>query len=88
MREAIEDALWSAKEGDELDSKITEFLEKHGEDSHHSIKQLRKRRAAIKRKKRALIPALKPREFYFRAEKRMEESFWWQESWSRSYNEV
>ena len=59
MREAIEDALWSAEDGDELDSKITEFLD----DSHHTIKQLRKRRAAIRRKKRALIPALKPREF-------------------------
>jgi hypothetical protein len=63
MREAIEDALWSAEEGDELDSKITEFLDKHGDDSHHTIKQLRKRRASIRRKKRALIPALKPREF-------------------------
>ena len=63
MREAIEDALWSAEEGDELDSKITEFLDKHGDDSHYTIKQLRKRRAAIRRKKRALIPALRPREF-------------------------
>ena len=63
MREGIEDALWSAEEGDELDSKITEFLNKHGDQSHHTIKQLRKRRAAIKRKKRALIPKLKPREF-------------------------
>ncbi len=63
MREAIEDALWFAEEGDELDSKITEFLDKHGDDSHHTIKQLRKRRAAIRRKKRALIPALKPKEF-------------------------
>ncbi|XP_028399178.1 uncharacterized protein LOC114522645 isoform X2 [Dendronephthya gigantea] len=63
MREGIEDALWSAKEGDELDSKITEFLDKHGDQSHHTIKKLRKRRAAIKRKKRALIPALKPKEF-------------------------
>ena len=63
MREGIEDALWLAKEGDELDSKITEFLDKHGDDSHHTIKQLRKRRAAIQRKKRALIPALRPREF-------------------------
>ena len=63
MREGIEDALWLAEEGDELDSKITEFLDKHGDDSHHAIKQLRKRRATIRRKKRALIPALKPREF-------------------------
>ena len=63
MREGIEDALWSAEEGDELDSKITEFLNKHGDESHHTIKQLRKRRAAIQRKKRALIPALRPREF-------------------------
>ena len=75
MREAIEDALWSANEGDELDSKITEFLEKHGEDSHHSIKQLRKRRAAIKRKKRALIPALKPREFSLGPRKEWKKAF-------------
>ena len=63
MRHAIEDALWISEEGDELDSKITEFLENYSENSHNVIKKLRKRRSTIHRKKRALIPALKPREF-------------------------
>jgi hypothetical protein len=75
MREAIEDALWSAEDGDELDSKITEFLDKHGDDSHHTTKQLRKRRAAIRRKKRALIPALKPREFSLGARREWRKGF-------------
>lgn len=75
MRDGIEDALWSAEEGDELDAKITEFLEKHGEDSHHTIKKLRKRREAIRRKKRALIPALKPREFVFGPKKEWMKGF-------------
>ena len=63
LRQAIEEALWKSEEGDELDSAITEFLENHGDDSHHAIKHLRKRRESIMRKKRALIPALRPREF-------------------------
>ena len=63
LRHAIEDALWISEEGDELDSKITEFLENHNEKFHDGIKILRKRRSSIFRKKRALIPALKPREF-------------------------
>ena len=63
LRSAIEDALWICEEGDELDSKITEFLENHDEKSHHVIRKLRERRSNIRRKKRALLPALKPREF-------------------------
>ena len=63
LRHAFEDALWISEEGDELDTKITEFLENHDEKSHYEIKNLRKRRSSILRKKRALIPALKPREF-------------------------
>ena len=63
LRNAIEDALWICEEGDELDSKITEFLESHDEKSYHVIKKLRERRSNIRRKKRALLPALKPRQF-------------------------
>ena len=63
LRDAIENALWICEEGDELDLKITEFLENHNEKSQHVIKKLRERRSTIRRKKRALIPALKPREF-------------------------
>lgn len=75
MREAIEDALWTAKEGDELDSKIAEFLDNRGDNSHYTIRQLRKRRAAIQRKKRALIPALKPREFSLGPSKEWRKAF-------------
>ena len=60
LSDAIEDTLWTSEEGDELDSKIIEFLENQDEESHHKLK---KRRAIIQRKKRALIPILKPREF-------------------------
>ena len=63
LRDAIEDALWISEEGDELDSKITEFLENHNVSSFQVIQKLRERRSTILRKKRALIPALKPREF-------------------------
>ncbi|XP_028399029.1 uncharacterized protein LOC114522522 [Dendronephthya gigantea] len=75
MREGIEDALWSAEEGDELDSKITEFLNRHGDDSHHTIKHLRKRREAIKRKKRALHPELRPREFSLGSKRKWSKAF-------------
>ena len=75
LREAIEDVLWKSEEGDELDSKITEFLENHNEQSHHVIKRLRKRRSFIHRKKRALIPALKPREFNLGVKKEWERKF-------------
>ena len=75
LREAIEDALWIAEEGDELDSKITEFLENHHEKSHHEIKKLRTRRSSIRRKKRALIPALKPKEFSLGTQKKWHRAF-------------
>ena len=63
LRIAIEDALWMTEEGDQLDSRIAEFLENYDEISYDVVKKLRKRRSTIRRKKRALIPALKPREF-------------------------
>ncbi|CAB3984857.1 DNA double-strand break repair Rad50 ATPase, partial [Paramuricea clavata] len=75
LRDAIEDALWISEEGDELDSKIVEFLENHNDKSHHVIKKLRKRRSIIRRKKRALIPALKPREFSLGVQKEWQKSF-------------
>ncbi|CAB3978996.1 DNA double-strand break repair Rad50 ATPase, partial [Paramuricea clavata] len=75
LRDAIEDALWITEEGDELDSKITEFLENHNDESHHVIKKLRKRRSVIRRKKRALIPELKPREFSLGVEKEWRRAF-------------
>ena len=75
MRDAIEDALWISEEGDELDSKILEFLENHDEKSHHVIRKLRKKRSNIRRKKRALIPALKPREFSLGVRKEWRKAF-------------
>jgi methyl-accepting chemotaxis protein len=75
LRDAIEDALWIAEEGDELDSRITEFLENHNDKSHHVIKKLRKRRSIIRRKKRALFPALKPREFSLGVQKEWRRAF-------------
>ena len=75
LRDAIEDTLWQSEEGDELDSKITEFLENHDEKSHDVIKNLRKRRSIIQRKKRALIPALKPREFSLGVKKQWRKAF-------------
>ena len=75
LRDAIEDALWISKEGDELDSKITEFLENHDEKSFHVMQKLRKRRSSIRRRKRALIPALKPREFSLGVEEEWRKTF-------------
>ena len=75
LRDAIEDVLWVSVEGDELDSKITEFLENHNEMSYRLMKNLRKRRATIRRKKRALIPALKPREFSLGIRKNWQRAF-------------
>ena len=71
IRDAIEDAMWKSEEGDELDMAITELLEDNGENSH----LLRKRRAVIRRRKRALIPALKPREFALGPRKDWRHSF-------------
>ena len=75
MRDAIEDALWISEEGDELDSKILELFENHNEKSHHVIRKLRKQRSNIRRKKRALIPALKPREFSLGVRKEWRKAF-------------
>jgi enamine deaminase RidA (YjgF/YER057c/UK114 family)/uncharacterized protein YdcH (DUF465 family) len=75
LRDVIEDALWISEEGDELDSKIVEFMENHDEKSHHVIRKLRKRRSDIQRKKRALIPALKPREFSLGLQKEWRRAF-------------
>ena len=59
--EGLEHAMWHAKEGEALDSAIRVFLENHG--NHSKAKYLRIRRRLINRRKRALIPALRPREF-------------------------
>ena len=75
MRVAIEDALWISEDGDELDSKITEFLENHNEKSFYVIQKLRKRRSAIRRKKRAFIAPLKPREFSLGVGKEWQRAF-------------
>ena len=75
LRLAIEDALWMSEEGDQLDSKVTEFLENHDEMSSNVVRNLRKRRSTIRRKKRALIPALKPREFSLGVRKEWEKAF-------------
>ena len=75
LRRAIEDALWLCEEGDELDSKVTEFLKNHNAKSRDGITNLRKRRSSIFRKKRALIPALKPREFFLGVRKEWKKTF-------------
>ena len=75
LRHAFEDALWISQEGDELDTKITEFLENHDEKSHYGIKHLRKRRSSILRKKRAFFPALKPRVFSLGVSKEWKKAF-------------
>ena len=75
LRDAIENVLWICEEGDELDSKITEFLENHNEMSSHLMRNLRRRRATIRRKKRALLPALKPREFSLGIRKNWQRTF-------------
>lgn len=64
----LEHALWSASEGEALDSAIEEFLENHG--SHTKAVQLRQRRRIIHRRKRTLVPALRPREYDLGASKR------------------
>ena len=57
----LEHAMWYANQGEPLDSAIRVFLQNHG--SHSKAEYLRKRRSLISRHKRALIPALRPREF-------------------------
>ena len=57
----LEYALWYAEKGDALDSSIQEFLENHG--NHTKAIYLRKKRRLIYRRKRAVVPALRPREY-------------------------
>lgn len=59
--EGLEQAMWFTNKGEKLDSVIQEFLENHG--NHSRAVHLRKRRSLIHRRKRALFPALRPREF-------------------------
>ena len=59
--DGLENAMWYAAKGEALDSAIEEFLQNHGK--HTKAVHLRKRRSLIHRRKRALFPALRPREF-------------------------
>ena len=58
---ALEHVLWHAEEGDSLDAALQELLENHGK--HPKALHLRKKRSAVRRQKRALIPLLRPREY-------------------------
>ncbi|KAJ7389355.1 hypothetical protein OS493_032212 [Desmophyllum pertusum] len=66
--QGLEHALWHAPESETLDSSIIELLENHGD--HPKAVYLRKRRSAIHRRKRALFPFLRPREFALGPSKR------------------
>ena len=66
--QSLEEALWHAPEGESLDSSIKEFLENHGD--HPKAVYLRKKRSVIHRRKRALLPFLRPREFALGPSKR------------------
>ena len=66
--QGLEHALWHAAESETLDSSIIELLENHGD--HPKAVYLRKRRSAIYRRKRALFPFLRPREFALGPSKR------------------
>ena len=69
----LEQALWYANKGDVLDSSIQEFLENHG--NHTRALYLRKKRSIIIRRKRALIPELRPREYELGQSKRWNNVF-------------
>ena len=73
MVKALEHAIWSSEMGDTLDSQVKELLENHGK--HPKALHLRKKRRAIHRHKRALIPALRPREFELGPKKRWDKIF-------------
>ena len=73
MVQSLEEALWHAPENETLDSSISEFLENHGD--HPKAVYLRKKRSVIHRRKRALLPFLRPREFALGPSKR----------WSKTY---
>ena len=76
FRNAIEDALWKAEEKDEFDTAISQLLRKHGDNTSESIRLLRKRRTIIhRRKKRAFLPILKPRQFELGVNKKWSKSF-------------
>ena len=70
---ALEHVLWHAEEGDSLDSALQELLENHGK--HPKALHLRKKRSAVRRQKRALIPLLRPREFHIGPSKRWGKTF-------------
>ena len=70
---ALEHAIWSSKQGDKLDLQVKEFLENHG--NHPKALHLRRKRRAVHRYKRALIPALRPREFQLGPHKRWNKIF-------------
>ena len=59
--QGLEHALWYADKGDTLDSSIQEFLENHG--NHTKAVYLRKKRDFIHRRRRAVVAALRPREY-------------------------
>ncbi|KAL9987460.1 hypothetical protein ACROYT_G001773 [Oculina patagonica] len=66
--QGLEHALEYADKDETLDSSIQEFLENHGD--HSSAVNLRKKRSMIHRRKRALIPQLRPREYVIGQSKR------------------
>ena len=57
----LEQAMWHADKDDSLDSAIQEFLQNHG--NHSRAIDLRTKRRVIHRRKRALIPELRPRSY-------------------------
>ena len=71
--QGLELALSDAPESEILDSSISEFLENHGD--HPKAVYLRKRRSIIHRRKRALFPFLRPREFALGPSKRWVKTF-------------
>ena len=70
--QGLEHALWHADKDDVLDSSIQELLENHG--NHNKAVYLRKKRSTIHRRKRALIPELRPREYELGKSKRWDKS--------------
>ncbi|KAL9987468.1 hypothetical protein ACROYT_G001781 [Oculina patagonica] len=66
--QGLEHALWHADTDDVLDSSIQELLENHG--NHTKAVYLREKRSSIHRRKRALIPELRPREYELGQSKR------------------
>ena len=66
--QGLEYALGYADKDETLDSSIQEFLENHG--NHSNAIYLRKKRSMIHRRKRALIPELRPREYAIGQSKR------------------